>query len=169
MKRINKLLICILLVFLVVAIFALTSCDDKPKAKQLTDLTLPELNDHQIAIVIKNGNSDYTSYTVNLDTVGIKEATCADVLEYMSKHRYISLTWQDSTYGKYIEAIGGINPDSSKNEYVEIFTSNPDFQGTWADVTTITAGDVTLKSAAVGVSELGVKAGDVVYFELASY
>ena len=167
MKRINKILICILLVAL--ALCAFVSCDDKPQAKQLTDLQLPKLKDNQIAVIIKNGEADYTSYTVTLDKVGAGELTAEDVLAYLKDEAELTFDWADSTYGKYINAIGGITPDATKNEYVTVLTSNTAFQGTWAGVDELKVGEVTLKSASVGVSELGVAAGDVVYFELASF
>ena len=167
MKRINRVLIIVLLVAFTLC--ALVSCDDKPQAKQLTDLTLPTLKDGQAAVIIKNGDNDYTSYTVTIDKVGEGDVVAEDVLTYLVEQAGLVIDWADSTYGKYINAIGGITLDASKNQYIEVFTSNTDYQGTWAGVTTVEAGDVTLKSASVGVSELGVANGDVIYFELASY
>ena len=167
MKHIRRLLICMLLVALTLCVFV--SCDDKPQPKQLTDLQLPELKGNQMAVVIKNGDNDYTSYTVDLSKVGESDVTAEAVLAYLQDQGGLSLDWTDSTYGKYINAIGGITPDASKNEYIEVFTSNTNFQGTWAGVTVIEAGDITLKSASVGISELAVVAGDVIYFELATF
>ena len=165
MKRIYRLLICLMLL---VAVFALSSCDDKPQAKQLTDLSLPNLKANQMAVIIKNGDKNYTSYTVVLGESGVNAQTCEDVLEYLKDEAGLLLGWDDSGYGKFISAIGGINPNPSC-EYVEVFTSNADFQGTWAGVEIREADGVTLMSAAVGVSELLVAAGDVVYFELGSF
>ena len=168
MKHIHKILICVLLVALTLCAFA--SCDDKPQAKHLTDLQLPQLKDNQIAVIIKNGDGDYTGYTVNLDKVSAQEKiTAEDVLAYLKEVSDLALDWTDSSYGKYINSIGGITPDASKNEYVTVLTSNTEFQGAWAGVDELKVGDVTLKSASVGVTELGVAQGDVIYFELASY
>ena len=164
MKRIYRILIYILLV---VAIFALVSCDKKPQPKQLAELTLPELNEKEMAVIIKNGDSDYTSYTVRLGKGGVEATTVEDVLEYLHKECNLTLTWQDSQYGKFLTAIGGISAEGSA--YIEVFTSNVDFQGTWAGVDVIEADGVTLVAASVGVTELGVKAGDIVYFELGVY
>ena len=166
-RKLTILLICLLLVALTLCVLA--SCVDKPQAKHLTDLELPTLKSNQAAVIIKNGKNDYTSYVVNLDKVGEADLTAEDVLAYLQDNGELKLDWADSTYGKYINAIGGITPDASKNEYVTVLTSNGNFQGTWAGVDEIKVGDVTLKSAAVGVSELGVAGGDVIYFELASY
>ena len=166
MKRFNKLLICLLLVFAV--LFTLASCDDKPQPVQLTDLTLPELDGNQMAVIIKNGDNDYTSYVVTLGKGGVEATTCEQVLEYLKTKSKLVLTWEDGAFGKFIKAIGGITVDPT-NQYVEIFTSNTQFQGDWAGVETRVAGDTTLVSASKGVTELGVAAGDVVYFERASF
>ena len=168
MTRICKILICVLLVALTLCAFA--SCDDKPQPKTLTDV-IPELNEHEVAVVIKNSDSDYEVFVVDLtkDVPTASSALCQTLLVYLKDNKGLVLDWSSSDYGMYINAIGGITPDASKNEYVEVYTSNPDYQGTWAGVTTIEAGDITLKSASVGVSSLQVSFGDVIYFELASY
>ena len=167
MKHIKRLLICVLII---ISIFALASCDDKPQAKLLTDLQLPALKDNQAAVIIKNGDKDYVSYTVDLTKFGETDVTAEAVLTYLETEAGLTIDWTDSAFGKFINAIGGINPDASKNEYVTVLTTNAAFQGTWAGVTEYELGEgVSLKDAAVGVTELLVAAGDVVYFELASY
>ena len=168
MKTAKKLLICIFLAVATLLVFA--SCVDKPQAKQLTDLTLPTLRGNQAAVIIKNGDNDYTSYTVNIAKVGSGDnLTAEDVLVYLKDEAELTLDWTDSDFGKFINAIGGITPNANNREYVAVFTSNPKYQGTWAGVDTYEVGNVSLVAANYGVSELGVVAGDIVYFELASY
>ena len=168
MKRIYRILICILLV--VATLLALTSCDDKPQPKTLADV-IPELHEHEVAVIIKNGEGEYEVYVVDLvEEMGTTiSSLCSVLLSHLQTTEDLYIDWSLSEYGRFINAIGGITPDASKNEYVEVFTSNPNYQGTWAGVTTIEAGDITLKSASVGVSILQVRFGDVVYFELATY
>ena len=164
MKNIKKLLVFILIA---VSLFALTACDNPPQIKQLTELTLPELGNNQMAVIVKNGDSDYTSYTVTLTDGGINTNVCEDVLEYLRVKSGLTLIWQDSTYGKFITAIGGITAEG--NSYVEVFTSNVQYQGTWAGVDKYEVEGVSLVAASVGVTDLKVAAGDVVYFELGSF
>ena len=168
MKRIYKIVISIVLVALTLC--ALASCVDKPQAKTLSDV-VPELNEHEMAVIIKNGESDYEVYVVDIsvDLASYSSTSCVAVLTYLKENKGLVLDWTESEYGMYINAIGGITPDASKHEYVEIFTSNPNYQGTWAGVTTYEAGNVTLKSASVGVSDLQYGYGDVIYFEIATY
>ena len=166
MKNVKKLLLCLLLV--VATLVALVSCDDKPQPKQLTDLTLPTLKSTQVAVIIKNGENDYTSYTVSLNKIEADKVTCEDVLAYLEDEADLTLDWYDSSFGKTINGIGGISATES-NQYVEVFTSNAEYQGTWAGVDKYEVGEVTLVAANYGVSGLGVAAGDVIYFELASF
>ncbi|MCH5159508.1 MAG: hypothetical protein J1F66_01490 [Clostridiales bacterium] len=168
MKRFNKTLICILLVALMLCVLA--SCDDKPQPKTLSDV-IPELGEHEVAVIIQNGEGDYAVYVVDLveDMDATSSSLCSVLLTYLQNNKELYIDWSLSEYGRFINAIGGITPDTSKNEYVEVFTSNPDYQGTWAGVSTIEAGDITLKSASVGVSIMHVRFGDVIYFELSSY
>lgn len=168
MKHFKRLLICLLIV---ATLFALASCDDKPQNRTLPNGTVPNLGDNEAAVIINNGNDDYEVYVVDLTTVmpTVDSIFCNTVLSQLNSNQGLVLDWTKGEFGMYINAIGGLTPDAANNEYVEIFTSNPDYQGTWAGVTTIEAGNLTLKSAAVGVSAMQVAAGDVIYFELASY
>ena len=166
MKRLSRILVCLLLV---VAIFALVSCDDKPQPKQLTDLTLPALKDNQMAVIIKNGDNDYVSYTVNLNKVDGEKKTVEDVLAYLKNEAELVLEWSDGSFGKFITAIGGIKP-ASNSQWVTVLTSNGTYQDNDSAYSlTYTVGDVKLVSAMVGVSDMDAQAGDVVYFELAGF
>ena len=166
MKRFNKILMGILLV--VAVLLTLVSCDDKPQPKQLTDLTLPELKDNQMALIIKNGDGDYTSYTVNLDKIDGSELTCEDVLEYLREKSDLTLTWEDGGYGKFLTTVGSISNGGGK--YIFLFTSNLDYESPWASATPYElSDDVKLVESSVGVTDLPVAAGDVVYFELGTY
>lgn len=163
MKNIKKLLIVILLIL---AIFALASCDDKPQPKQLTDLKLPNLRGNQMAVIIKNGENDYTSYTVTLGEGGVEATTAEEVIQYLHDEVDLYLDWQNGAYGKYLNGIGGAKPASS-TEWVTVLTSDKDFQDTAsAYKITYVVGEVTLVSSTVGVTDLTVKAGTVIYFEV---
>lgn len=166
MKRTKRLLTWILAVVLIVVCAALVACVDKPQAEQLTELTLPKLNSDQMAVIIKNGDKDYTSYTVTL-TEDMK--TGEDVIRYLIDEAGLSVTWTDSEYGKYIDSIGGAKPDASKNEYVNVLTSVAEDKGSWAGVKTYEVNGVTLVAAAVGISQMSVEAGAVIYFETDVY
>lgn len=166
MKHTKRLPTWILAVLLIAASVALVACVDKPAAKQLTELTLPDLKDNQAAVIIKNGENDYTSYTVTLNE-DIK--TGEDVLQYLVDAQTLTVDWTDSEYGKYINALGKLCPDQTKNEYINVLTSVDKDKGNWAGVKTYTVGDVTLVAAQVGISEMTVESGAFIYFEIDSY
>ena len=171
MKTQKRLLTWILVAVLVVTTLALVACVDKPEPVQLTDLTLPELKSNQMAVIIKNGDNDYTSYLVTLGRGGTDSKTAEGVLDYLVEVSGLTLECDGTGSSKMINKIGNIAPDpnSSDYQYVEIFTSNSDFYGDWAGVTTLEVGEITLKSASKGIHELEVKAGDILYFQISVF
>ena len=166
MKNTKRLLTWILVAVLIVTTVVLVACVDKPQPVALTDLELPILKDNQMAVIIKNGENDYTSYTVTLGKGGTDATTAEGVLQYLHEQSGLYLDWQQSSYGKYLNGIGGAKPASS-SEWVTVLTSDKEFQDT-ASAYSIkyTVGDVTLVSATVGVTDLTVKAGTIIYFEV---
>ena len=166
MKNTTRLLTWILVAVLIVTTVSLVACVDKPDPVQLTDLALPELKDNQMAVIIKNGDNDYTSYTVTLGKGGVDANTCQDVIEYLHKETGLYLDWQDGSWGKFLNGIGGAKPKSN-GEWVTVLTNDADFQDNEsAYKITYIVNDVTLVSAKVGVTDLTVKAGTIVYFEV---
>ena len=164
MKK-TRLLTWILAVVLIVASIALVACVDKPQVTQLTELTLPQLQDDQMAVVIKNGDDDYTCYAVTL-TDELK--TGEDVVDYLQNELALEVDWQESTYGKYVNGIGGAKVRET-NEYVAIFTSVTSDKSTGADVLSYQIGDVTVAYAGVGISEMKTECGAVFYFEIQTF
>ena len=166
MKNTRKLLTWILVAVLVVLTVALVACVDKPEPVHLTDLTLPELKDNQMAVIIKNGDNDYTSYVVTLGKGGTDAKTAEEVIQYLHDEADLYLDWKDGTYGKYLNGIGGAKPQSS-SEWVTVLTNDSEFQDNASAYKIVyTVDDVTLVSATVGITELTVKAGTVIYFEV---
>ncbi|MCH5151647.1 MAG: hypothetical protein J1F65_03190 [Clostridiales bacterium] len=171
MKTQKRLLTWILVAVLAVMSLALVACVDKPQPVQLTDLTLPQLASNQMAVIIKNGENDYTCYVVTLGKGGAEATTAEEVLDYLVEAAALDLDCSGSGSEKFINRIGGIipNPNADDYEYVEIFTSNSAFFATWAGANEYTVDNVTLKSAGVGIHDLGVTAGDILYFELSVF
>lgn len=165
MKLTKRLLTLALALMLVFAVFSLVACADKPTAQEVTDLTLPTLAQNQVAVIVKNGDKDYTNYTL---TINDTMKTVEDVLNYLATELDLFLDWQDGDYGKFLNGIGGAKP-SQTNEFVAFYTSVVADQGNWAGVTTYTIGDVKIVSAQVGVSSAKVESGAVYYFEIGTY
>lgn len=160
----KKLLTWILAVLLVVMSVCLVACVDKPDAQKL-DVTLPNLDD-KVAVIFNKGNDEYVVYTVDY-AADLK--TGVDVIQKLADDGEITVDWSDSSYGKFINAIGPLQPDASKNEYVTVLTSVAKDKGNFAGATTYIIGDVTIVSAQVGISEMSVESGAIIYFEIATY
>ena len=165
MKNTTKLLTWILMVVLVVCAMTLVACVEKPTAQDVTDLTLPTLKANQVAVILKNGPSDYTNYVVTLNE---DMHTVEDILQYL-KDNGMHLDWTSSDYGKMLNSIGKLAPDASKNQFVAFFTSVEADKGNWAGVPSYNIGDVTVVSAQVGVSDAKVLSGEVYYFEISTF
>lgn len=163
MKK-TRLLTWILAVVLIVASIALVACVDKPQVTQLA-VTLPQLKDDQMAVVIKNGDDDYTCYAVTL-TDELK--TGEDVVDYLQNELALEVDWQESTYGKYFNGIGGAKVRET-NEYVAIFTSVTSDKSTGADVLSYQIGDVIVSYAGVGISDMKTEYGAIFYFEIQTF
>ena len=165
----KRLLTWILTVLLAFCAVCFVACDDKPMASELTELVLPTMAQDQMAVIIKNGEKDYTSIVVTLGKGGVNAKTAEEVLAYLQDEGVLSVQWTDSDYGKFLSGIGKLAPDASKNEFVTVLTSVAKDKGSWAGVTTYKVGDVEIASAAVGVSELTVETSAIIYFEIQTY
>ncbi len=161
----TKLLTWILVVVLVVCVTSLVACVEKPAEKSLDQLKLPTLKQGQVAVIIKNGEADYTQYIVNLTE---SMTSVEDVLAYL-KENGMHLDWTDSQYGKTLNSIGKAVPDSNKNEFVAFFTTVESDKGNWAGVPTYNVGGTQIVSAGVGVSDAKVQSGAIFYFEISTF
>lgn len=168
MKKTQRLLTWILVAVLVVLSVALVACVDKPTPKQLTELSLPKLKDNQMAVIIKNGDNDYTSYVVTLGEDATDATTAEGVIQYLHDEAGLYLDWQESAYGKYLNGIGGARVVQA-NEYVMVMTSVENDKGNWAGVDTYVVDGVSIVYSQVGVSEMTVEAGAIIYFEIATF
>ena len=153
------------MVVLVVCAVCLVACVEKPTEKSLDQLELPTLKQGQVAVIIKNGQADYTQYIVNLTD---NMTSVEDVLAYL-KENGMHLDWVDSQYGKTLNSIGKAVPDSNKNEFVAFFTTVEGDKGNWAGVQTYNVGGTQIVSAQVGVSDAKVQSGAIFYFEISTF
>ena len=160
MKSRHIAIIC-LVTALAVASLVFAACTDKPDVQQL-ELTLPELDNDQMAVIIKNADDDYTVYTVTLNE---EITTGEDAIEYLVGNSELYVKWTDGDYGKYIEELGTLKP--SENEFIVVMTSVEKDKGAWAGVASYEIGDITIVESQVGVSDMTVEAGAIIYFEIA--
>ena len=152
----KRILSAVLLVCMVLCVLA--SCGQVGEAGDVT-------------VVIENRDGEYKVYKTYLENVENKKNGAVGVIENLMarEENPISADIVSSTYGAYVNSIGDIVPDSSKNEYVGVYTSCEADFSTYEGVNTIYYEDVTLKTSGVGLSFMKVEAGTVILFRIETY
>ena len=147
-----------LILTLAIALCSLASCSLFGSVAEAGDVT----------VVIETEDGKYDVYKTYLENVDNKSEGAFGVLEYLRDREDNPLTLNliDSTYGKYLKGIGGIEEDTAAKKYVMVYTSLEKDFGTWDGVVTLDYEGVTLKSCAVGISGMTVEPGMIILFRL---
>ena len=170
MKNTKRLLTWILVAVLVVSTVALAACVDKPKTVVLSKLSLPEMDDDQMVIIIKNRDGTFTAHIVTLGGSGTDATTVEGVISYLVGLDKLTVDWTDSEEtGKWLNDIGGLKPNADAHEYVSVYTSVQKDWGVGASSTAYKIDDITVGYSQYGVSGMSVQAGAVIYFELQTW
>ena len=124
-----------------------------------------------ISLVVENRDGSYDVYKVYLEDVTNKEEGVYGVVEFIMQRKENPITADivDSSYGAYVNYIGSLTPDASKNEYVCLYTSLEKDFGTWDGVKSVVYEGVTLKEAGVGLTSMSIEKGTVVLFRIETY
>ena len=124
-----------------------------------------------VSLVVENRDGSYDVYKVYLEDVTNKEEGVYGVVEFIMQRKENPITADivDSSYGAYVNSIGSLTPDASKNEYVCLYTSLEKDFGTWDGVKSVVYEGVTLKEAGVGLSSMSIEKGTVVLFRIETY
>ena len=124
-----------------------------------------------VSLVVENRDGTYEVYKVYLEDVENKDEGVYGVIELLTKREKnpLSADIAESTYGAYINSIGSLTPDASKNEYISIYTSLEKDFGTWEPVGVIEYEGVTLKTSGVGLTSMSAEKGTVILFRIETY
>ena len=124
-----------------------------------------------VSLVVENRDGSYDVYKVYLEDVTNKEEGVYGVVEFIMQRKENPITADivDSSYGAYVNSIGSLTPDASKNEYVCLYTSLEKDFGTWDGVKSVVYEGVTLKEAGVGLTSMSIEKGTVVLFRIETY
>lgn len=162
MKKIIRILTLITLVATLVA--SLASCDV---------LAGPTVAGEQVTVVIEERDGSYTTYEIALADVADKSMGAYSLLAHLRDKKGLALDAPDSSFGIYLNAVGNLIPDLTKNEYVSIYTSvERDFSVPTADfpiVNEVVYNGITLKTAGVGISSMSVEDGTVILIRIETY
>ena len=127
----------------------------------------PADSEGEVTIVIGT-EGNYTEYKISLSDVEITEGVLS-LAKYLNENEGVSLDYADSTYGAYVNTIGGLEPDGMAGEYVTVLTSiEADF-----DVSVMFSSleyrGITLGSSGIGISSMSVKKDATYMFTIATY
>lgn len=124
-----------------------------------------------VTVVVENRDGSYTVYKTYLENVENKSNGALGVIENLMAREENPLVAEvvNSTYGAYVNSIGDLAPDVTKNEYVSIYTSIEADFSTYEGTNTLEYEGTTLKTAGVGLSSMTVTAGTVILFRIETY
>ena len=124
-----------------------------------------------VSVVIENRDGTYEVYKAYLEDVENRDEGVYGVIEFLMKREKNPLCADiaQSTYGAYVNSIGSLTPDATKNEYVAIYTSLEGDFGTGEFVKEIEYEDVTLKTAGVGLTSMSAEKGTVILCRIETY
>lgn len=145
-----------LLLALVIALFALTSCD----------ILFGDVADEgNVTVAVENTDGTYDVFKTNLDKVENKNEGAKGVIEHIDETNdrlYVEMV--DSTYGAYVSAIGNIRESLADKMYVIVYTSVA--ADSYEGAPTVQYDGVTLYQAGVGLSGMTVEEGTIILFRL---
>ena len=124
-----------------------------------------------VTVVIANRDGTYTEYKAYLEDVENKSEGAVGVIEHLAAREKNPLTvdMQSSSYGKYVNSIGSLTPDTASGEFISIYTSVEADFGTFLGVTEIEYGGKLLKSSGVGLTDMNVPEGAIILFCIEVY
>lgn len=156
-KRILAVMLTLVLVLSLV--FAIAACTDDTKT--------PEANEGTFRVVLMPKEGEAQEYTVDIALLEGQLNGEAAIMQLVGNHG-VSVTWEDSSYGKYFSAIGCVQPTEA-NEYVRLFTSVEKDKGVDAYATTIEYDGVSLTSSGVGISLMTVEKDCIILIKVDKY
>ena len=123
-----------------------------------------DVADSGSATVVVAVGSDVRSYTVPLDELDGTVGAIA-LLDYLKGKGELDYTSADGGFGPYLTAVGHLSEKPSEGVYVGIWTSvESDQDRESIYVTSVEYNGNTLYSTAVGMQEINVPDGAIIYF-----
>ena len=150
MKKSNfKKVLCLIAVLVIAVSLLLTACK-------------PTVENEGVATVVVSGSKGTDVYEVPLGE--LENATGAiSALDYLKAKGKLDYTSADSGFGAYLTKVGQVAEDPSKGIYVGIWTSVEKDFDTSDYATTKTYNGKTLTFSGVGISQMSLTDGCVIY------
>ena len=120
-----------------------------------------------VTFVIENRDGTYDVYKMYLENVENKDKGALGVIESLNKRENNPLP-VDMT-GTWMNSIGTLLPDSSKNEYISLYTSLERDFGVWDGVKSLDYEGVTLTQSNFGIDGMSVEKDTVILFRIETW
>lgn len=118
----------------------------------------------EVTIVVAPLEGEASEYKVDLSNIAEGGGVVA-ILDYLQANEGLGYEMQ----GTYLNKIGVLDPNPSNNEFIAIYTSVSKDKGAFPGVEPIEYNGNSLSSAAVGVVELSVEDGAIIYFTICTW
>ena len=113
-------------------------------------------------------DTEAMEYTVSLDSLSEGKGIIP-VLDYLKAEEGVDYTATDSGFGAYLTELGTLKENAAEGKYLYVYTSvESDFDLT-AYALTVEFGGKTLTSSGVGISEMSLTDGAIIYFTYITY
>ena len=159
MNKKRILAVMLALVLMLSLVFATAACTD--------DATTPADTAGTFKVVLMPKEGEAQEYTVDIALMEGQLNGEAAIMQLVGNHG-VSVSWEESSYGKYLNNIGCVQPTEA-NEYVRLFTSVEKDKGVDAYATTIEYDGVSLTSSGVGISQMTVEKDCIILIRVDSY
>lgn len=107
-------------------------------------------------------------YEVDLSLVGEGDGLMP-VLDYLSENEGLTYTATDGGYGAYLTSLGTLRESAIEGKYLYVYTSVAADFDVSAYAKTVDYAGVTLTSSGVGISEMSLTDGAVIYVTYITY
>ena len=119
-------------------------------------------NDTEGTIRLVIFDESAVEYTVDLSELGEGDGLIP-ALDYLAENKGVSYTATDGGFGAYLTALGTLKESAAEGKYLYVYTSvEADFDVS-AYAMTVEYDGVTLTSSGVGISEMTLTDGAVIY------
>lgn len=157
-KRILAVLLTLVLVMSLV--FAFAACT------QEKDNT-PENNEGTFKVVLMPKEGEAEVYTIDIALLEGDLTGEAAIMQLVGNHG-VSVSWEDSSYGKYLLSIGCVQPTES-NEFVQLFTTVEKDIDVSQYAVTIEYDGKEITSSGLGITQMSVEKDCIILIRVGSY
>ena len=107
-------------------------------------------------------------YTVDLSLLGEGDGVIP-ALDYLKENRGVDYTVTDGGYGAYLTSLGTLRESAAEGKYLYVYTSVESDFDVSAYAMTVEYDGVTLTSSGVGISEMSLTDGAIIYITYITY